>query len=140
MAEKLLVVEDDPDYRALLTRNLLRAGFDFEAVGTITEAIECLRKSLFDGMLLDVGLPDVNPDAVVRKIKDHYPDVAIVVLSGNRDPKFIEQTIARNASAYLLKDIDDQSPKALAQEIRKGFALHKYARSVGRLIEQEQSE
>ena len=80
----VLVVDDDPGIRELLTAGLAFCGFEVTAVGTVASALTALREQRPDVVVLDVVLPDadgVDMLRVVRRSGDRTP----VVLLSSRD-------------------------------------------------------
>ncbi|SDK15207.1 response regulator transcription factor [Streptomyces indicus] len=70
MADQLLVVEDDPTLRELLSASLRLAGFTVHAVTTGAEALDAVRQGPPDLIVLDVMLPDFDGFEVVRRLRN----------------------------------------------------------------------
>jgi two-component system, OmpR family, phosphate regulon response regulator PhoB len=66
---RVLVVEDEPDLRELLTYNLTAAGFQVQATETGTEGLAAVQKFAPDVVLLDLMLPDIPGTEVCRRIR-----------------------------------------------------------------------
>ena len=81
---RLLVVEDDLGVRRLVETTLSRAGFSVEPAVTGSEALEKLRRSRYDLVLLDLWLPWLNGFEVLAKMRDdpHTARVPVVVITG----------------------------------------------------------
>ncbi|MFE6775857.1 response regulator transcription factor [Streptomyces sp. NPDC057702] len=69
MAHQLLVVEDDPTLRELLSASLRLAGFTVTSATTGTQALDEIRAERPDLIVLDVMLPDVDGFEVVRRLR-----------------------------------------------------------------------
>jgi two-component system phosphate regulon response regulator PhoB len=65
----VLVVEDDPDIRALLDFNLRQEGFETVVTDYGSKALRCLRESDVDLVLLDLMLPDISGLEVCREAR-----------------------------------------------------------------------
>jgi len=65
---RVLVVEDEPDLRELLTYNLTAAGFNVQATETGTEGLAAVQTFSPDVVLLDLMLPDIPGTEVCRRI------------------------------------------------------------------------
>ncbi|MEU4684345.1 response regulator transcription factor [Streptomyces xinghaiensis] len=72
----LLVVEDEPTLRELLSASLRIAGFDVLPVATGTQALAAVRERRPDLIVLDVMLPDIDGFEVVRQLRDGRSPVA----------------------------------------------------------------
>jgi two-component system OmpR family response regulator len=66
---KVLVVDDEPNIRDLLSTSLRFAGFNVLAVANGTDAVTAAEKGNPDIILLDVMLPDMNGFSVVKKLR-----------------------------------------------------------------------
>jgi two-component system phosphate regulon response regulator PhoB len=66
---RVLVVEDEPDLRDLLTYNLTAAGFTVKATETGAEGLEAVIRFAPDVVLLDLMLPDIPGTEVCRRIR-----------------------------------------------------------------------
>jgi two-component system OmpR family response regulator len=78
---KVLVVDDEPSIRDLLSRQLRFAGFSVAAVGNGNDAVVAAEKSNPDIILLDVMLPDMNGFSVTKAIRAKGIDVPVLFLS-----------------------------------------------------------
>lgn len=85
---RILVVEDDAAYWHSLRWGLTRAGFDVVGwAATGAEARAAIAAELPDLVLLDVGLPDANGLELAEWVRDAFPSVLTVVLTGR--PEFV---------------------------------------------------
>jgi two-component system, OmpR family, phosphate regulon response regulator PhoB len=66
---RILVVEDEPDLRELLTYNLTAAGFTVHATENGTDGLEAVQRFAPDVVLLDLMLPDIPGTEVCRRIR-----------------------------------------------------------------------
>src|SRR5450631_2044086 len=66
---RILVVEDEPDLRELLTYNLTAAGFTVQATENGTDGLEAVARFAPDVVLLDLMLPDIPGTEVCRRIR-----------------------------------------------------------------------
>jgi two-component system, OmpR family, phosphate regulon response regulator PhoB len=66
---RVLVVEDEPDLRELLTYNLTAAGFSVEATENGTDGLAAVQRFAPDVVLLDLMLPDIPGTEVCRRIR-----------------------------------------------------------------------
>lgn len=103
---RILIVEDDRQLRASMTRGLREAGYVVEQATTGAQAISTAAADSFDAMILDVRLPDVDGLAVCRAVRgsgNRLPILMLTALDG------VEQRIAgldAGADDYLTKPFD----------------------------------
>src|SRR5258708_23104649 len=86
--DRVLVVEDEPALRSILSTIFGRHGWDVTAVGTGQGALD-VADATFDVILLDLGLADVNGLDVCRQLR-RRPSTAqptIIALTGRDDPR-----------------------------------------------------
>jgi CheY-like chemotaxis protein/nitrogen-specific signal transduction histidine kinase len=80
---RVLVVEDDDEDRGWLVRELDRAGYSVDAVGTGAEALERCRRERYAAITLDLILPDRTGWEILKSVRRDGPnqDTPVVVLS-----------------------------------------------------------
>ncbi len=103
---RIFVVEDDFFYRELLKRHL-SLNPDNE-VHLFKTGKECLEKLYLkpDVISLDYGLPDIPGDKVLKKIKVDYPELPVIIVSGQEDIKTAVSLLRGGAYDYFVKDGD----------------------------------
>ena len=104
----IVVVDDFPDGRELMTTILRDEGFDVKEAGTGQEALDlaALQPSL---MVLDVNLPDVDGFEVCRRLKNDPRTAGIAILqvsAAYRDSEYRVRGLDGGADAYLTLPID----------------------------------
>lgn len=80
-APHLLLVEDDPATLHVLEATLQYGGFASDVAPTALEALQRLSGRQYEGVLLDLGLPDADGAQLIRRLRE-ISDVPIVVVSG----------------------------------------------------------
>ena len=102
---KLLLVDDHEIVRAGL-RMLFSAEPDVRIVGEATsgrEAIEQVRRLAPDVVLMDVAMPDMNGIEATRRIKETFPQVAVLALTMHEDEEYFFEMLSAGASGYVPK-------------------------------------
>ena len=114
---KVLVVEDDPDARKVLSLILKLDGFDVVTAPGGQEAIELLARELPDLVLLDVLMPRVDGYEVCRWVRANprTAHVPVVMLSGKTDSDSAAHGAAVGADGYMVKPI---KPSVLTKQLR----------------------
>jgi two-component system, OmpR family, response regulator len=114
----VLVVEDDPDQRALADLRVSMAGYQVKVAASVNELLwHLLNEPAPDILLLDVMLPDGNGFDVLSKLRRHpkYAGLAIILLTAVRDAEAIGKGLALGANGYVAKPY---SRNVLARVIR----------------------
>ncbi len=102
----LLLVEDNPGDARLLREMLSEQGphnTELTHVACMSEAERHLAERVFDIILLDLGLPDAQGLAAVRRAHAAAPHVPLVVLTGLDDDSLAAQALQEGAQDYLIK-------------------------------------
>jgi DNA-binding response OmpR family regulator len=95
--KRLLLVDDDIEWLAALTRAMRAAGYDVEQAHNGAEAVEAVGRRGFDAVLLDWELPDAEGVAVCRWLRDLKSRGAIIMLTGRDRPE--DQILALDSGA-----------------------------------------
>lgn len=105
---KLAIVDDHQIVRRGF-REMLEGELDiqveFEAA-TGEEALQQLRESSCDVLLLDLSLPGQGGVDVLRTVRQRYPDLHVLILSGYPEDRYALSMIKSGAEGYLCKDCD----------------------------------
>jgi diguanylate cyclase (GGDEF)-like protein len=106
-AVKVMLVEDSVA-DAGLVREMLRdaasTAHELVIVRRLSEALKRLDHDSFDGILVDLGLPDARGLEALDGLQRTAPDVPIVILSGLADEALALDAVRNGAQDYLLKD------------------------------------
>ena len=112
---KLLLVEDNPENRDMLSRRLIRRGFELCFAVDGAEAVSCTRAQKPDLVLMDLSLPVIDGWEATRRIKadpetSGIPVIALTAhaMSGDR-----EKALAAGCNDYDTKPVD--LPRLLAK-------------------------
>jgi DNA-binding response OmpR family regulator len=103
----VLIVEDNPDHATIADQALAepdrRGRFVPIRVGTLSEALTCLDGGGVDAVLLDLMLPDSQGIETFRRLREHAPDVPVVVASALDDEELAFAAVREGAQDYLVK-------------------------------------
>jgi DNA-binding NarL/FixJ family response regulator len=115
------IVEDDPFLRQGLRDVIDNAPGLFCACisGSAEEAMDALRQSPADVLLLDIGLPGMAGSEAVSLFREAFPEMAILMLTVYTERPKVFASICNGASGYLLKSTP---PEQLLEAIRAAAA------------------
>ena len=122
MDGRLLVVEDDPQVRAMLTRALGYEGFEVSAAPNAGAAVAALRAAPPDLMLLDLLLPDLDGVEVCRRLREAGDRVPILMLTARDTVSDRVAGLEAGADDYLVKPF---STAELVARIRALLRRHR---------------
>lgn len=100
---RLLLIEDETSLLDLIQRNLVRAGFTVDAVGTADLARSALSTSRYDAVILDLGLPDEDGLIVLREMRSRRDATPVLILTARDDVEDRVTGLNSGADDYLLK-------------------------------------
>ncbi len=100
----IYIVEDDPWYGEILAYNLsLNPEFIITRFTTGGDCISSLHKKP-DLITIDFSLPDMNGIELLKKIKSVYPEIPVIVISGQEDVHIAVELFKMGVTDYLVKD------------------------------------
>jgi cyclic di-GMP phosphodiesterase len=104
MKPRLLIVDDEPMIREVLTENLKGAGYECEAAAGAAQAMERLGAGNGIGLVLaDIDMPGESGMVLLGRIKEQYPDIDVIMVTGVVDIDIAIQAIRMGASDYITK-------------------------------------
>jgi DNA-binding response OmpR family regulator len=122
MRATVLVVEDERKIRELLRGYLEREGLDVLTTGSGAEAIELARRTPLDLLVLDLGLPDVSGEDVVREVRETR-DVPVLLLTARASEEDRIRGLELGADDYVTKPFSPREVVLRVQAIlRRGRA------------------
>ena len=105
---KVLIADNHPIVRMGI-KNVLNSVSDFEIiddVATTTELFAKLKTMIPDVVILEMDIPEINGIASLRKLKQEYPDIKVLIYSGQSEDVYALSTIRAGAFGYLSKTAD----------------------------------
>ena len=113
----ILLVEDHATLASVLVRLLMTTNdLQITSVATSAEsALQELPMQRFDLVLVDVSLPQMNGISLVGMIRDQYPNLPCLMLSGHALAHYKNRALEAGARGYILKD----NAKGIIEGIRR---------------------
>jgi DNA-binding NarL/FixJ family response regulator len=102
---RVLVVDDHAILRDGI-RSILEGQEDIIVVGEAddgSKAIENVKETLPDIVLMDLSMPKLNGLEATRFIKEHFPQVKVLILTQHDDREYILPALRAGAAGYVLK-------------------------------------
>ena len=109
---RVLVVDDEPQIRRALRLVLRANGYEVTEVAAGEAALDALATAVFDLMILDLVLPDVDGVEVCRRVRD-WSELPVVVLSAHGDEEIKVRALDEGADDYVTKPFS--APELLAR-------------------------
>ena len=115
---RVLVLEDDPDFREMLVRLLAKEGYSVDGAAKGIEALELARKTEYDLVITDIRLEGLDGLATLSKLMQSQPYIGSLVMTGYSNEEDSIRAVRLGVGDYL----------------RKPFRLDDFVGAVRRLI------
>jgi DNA-binding NarL/FixJ family response regulator len=105
MKRPRILLADDHKLMAEALQHLLEAEFD--VVATVSDGralIKAAGEFKPELVVVDIGMPLLNGLDAADQLKAHHPDIKVIFLTQNREPRYAVEAFRKKASGYLLKD------------------------------------
>lgn len=102
----ILIVDDERDYIETLTKRLKRRGLEITGIENGEDALKWLSGNQVDVVLLDVRMRGMDGIQVLREIKNEYPLIEVIMLTGHASTEVAIEGMELGAFDYLMKPVD----------------------------------
>ncbi|GAH60564.1 unnamed protein product [marine sediment metagenome] len=148
---RVLVVDDEEDFLETLVNRLNKRSIDTTGVPSGEEALEVMKKKLFDVVILDIKMAGgIDGIEALREIKKIQPTAEVILLTGHASVETSIEGMKLGAFDYLLKPIKlEELLIKLAQAFEKKNAhdqkirtarIKELIRFPGRVLEKEKED
>ncbi|WP_286817145.1 sigma-54-dependent transcriptional regulator [Desulfobacter sp. UBA2225] len=110
---KILIVDDEKDFVEMFSLRLTRQGEKVSIAYSGQEALDLLKKTAIDVVILDIRMPGMDGIETLKKIKAAHPLVEVIMLTGHGSTETAVEGLKEGAFDYLMKpaDFEDISKK-----------------------------
>lgn len=120
----ILLVDDKEEFISALSNRLLLHGMEVHTATKGEDALVMLQEKTADVVVLDVVMPGMGGLETLRRIKETYPHIQVILLTGHASTKEGIEGMRLGAFDYLMKPVDIEeliakmkaSIKAIAKE------------------------
>jgi two-component system response regulator PilR (NtrC family) len=117
---KILLVDDEPSIRQLLSYRLKREGFDVRLAESGREAVSALEAGGIDLLVSDIRMPDMSGVDVLRAAKRLDPDILGIMITAYASKDTSVEALRLGASNYVEKG-GPECPAAVVEVVRKAL-------------------
>src|ERR671939_118344 len=121
----LLIVDDEPGMRQLLSHVFGRAGHAVRAAENGSKALELLKQAPADLVISDVKMPDMNGIELLRRVREFSPDVAVVLMTAFATVETAREAFKLGADDFIQKPFDVDELKLIVERALEKLALRK---------------
>jgi len=116
---KILLIEDDVTFSAMLERFLKKNGFEVDATYSSEEAGKKLKGNRYDLVFTDLRLPDDDGISVLTKVKEQHPDTPVILMTGYAEVSTAVKAMKRGAFDYISKPFNQDEVLAVIRNALK---------------------
>jgi DNA-binding NtrC family response regulator len=116
---KILVVDDEDIVLESCQAVFELHGFEAQFAPSADKALEVMKNNGFDLLLIDVKMPKKDGMYLMRKIKEQWPDMPVIVMSGYYTTETIQEAMRMGATTFVAKPFE---PDELMETIRNVIA------------------
>jgi len=120
MMPRVLLVDDNRNFRTSLAIGLKREGFEVEAFGNPIEAYNRIQEASFDVLLTDLRMPYLNGYELARLVKREQPMITIILLSAYDFKDYLPQDTRVHEFVKLSKPFEMRELLTLLAEQSTG--------------------
>ena len=103
---RVLIIDDEDQFVDAVVERLRLRGFEANGVTSGQDAMELLHQRSYDVVLLDVKMPGLGGLEVIRKVKEKWPDLQVVMLTGHGSSQDAEKGMELGAFEYVMKPVN----------------------------------
>jgi excisionase family DNA binding protein len=100
---RILVVDDEPSIRELLTRTLALTEYDVEAVADGNTGLERLRLAAYDLLIADLRMPGMDGLTLIREARRLHPGLRVIIITGHSTESSAIEAVNLAVVGYLVK-------------------------------------
>ncbi|MCK4856985.1 MAG: response regulator [candidate division Zixibacteria bacterium] len=99
----ILVVDDEEIMRNVIAKMLKGRGYEIETADSTLTALELLKSRSFDLVISDVQMPGRNGFELLKEVKQTYPEIVVIMMTGHSDTYTIKDALMLGAEEYIAK-------------------------------------
>jgi len=117
MGLRVLLVDDEEDIIEVIQDRLEAYGFTVVTAGTGLEALKKLSQEKFDGVFLDVRMPEMGGIEALEEIRKRDQTIPIIIITSSSTREAAVEAIAKGANDYILKPFEWEELKAKIEKV-----------------------
>lgn len=131
---KILIVDDEIEYQKVLSLILSDVGYDIASCSNGNEALEHIENNIVDLVLTDLKMPVMNGVELIKRIKEKYYDVDVIVMTAFGSIESAVDSIKYGAIDYFVKSGD---MKELVMKVDRLAKIHRLERKSSFLLKNQ---
>jgi len=103
---RVLIADDEVEFIATLGARLKLRGFETTTVSSGIAALNAIEQNPPDVLVLDLKMPDLNGLEVLAKVKEDFPVIEVIILTGHGSFEAGKEGMEQGAFDYIMKPVD----------------------------------
>ena len=116
---KVLIIDDEDIVRISCQRILVPEGYEVRSTKSAAEGFGILSQDAVDVVLTDLKMPDIDGMQVLKKVKEEWPDIEVIMITGYQTINTAVEAIKLGAFDYIEKPF---IPSAIVEAIEKAIS------------------
>ncbi len=127
MTDKVLLVDDEEEFLEIMAERMRARNIDVTTTTSAKEAIEMIDKNMYDAVVMDFMMPEINGLEALKTIKEKNPEMQIILLTGFATIDKGVEAIKAGAFDFIEKpaDLDELSEKIKQAHHKKAVLVDK---------------
>ncbi|MCI3923819.1 response regulator [Paenibacillus sp. TRM 82003] len=132
---KILLVDDESLVRTSMARLIanMKPEYALKEAEDGEEALKLLEQEAFDLLITDIRMPAVNGLELARRVRERWPELTIVMLTGHADFQYAQEAIRYNVKEYLLKPVSVEHLRRMIETVEATVRTRRASEEVGKL-------
>jgi DNA-binding NtrC family response regulator len=122
----ILVVDDEQDVCQFLDRFLTSEGHYVRTIANPMVAIEALKKTVYNVIVLDLSMPGLNGMDLLKTVRETDPDISAIIITGKPSIESASESIEHGVSAYIRKPFTLDELRTVLDRIAREKGLNTY--------------
>ena len=103
---RLLLVDDEPDFKEVMLKHLSRKGIRLSVAECCLDALDLLDTTPADVIIMDMNMPGMDGIQCLRQVKERWPLTEVIILTGHASVQSGIEGMQSGAFDYCIKPID----------------------------------
>jgi len=135
--KRILVVDDEENLRRVTQLKLEQAGYEAMTAADGAEALEILSRNPRDLVLTDLKMPGMSGMDLLRRVKDEYPEVIVVVITAFGTIESAVEAMRLGAYDYIIKPVNAEALKLVVSRALDHHRLKEEVRSLRSAVDRK---
>jgi len=120
---RVLIVDNDEAHAEVVAESLDRVGFQCRVATSGTQGAEMIAEKPFDVIITDLKMSDIDGLGILARAKTEQPDAEVILITGHGTIPSAVEAMQQGAFNYLLKPLDVNQLRAVAEKAAEGARL-----------------